>query len=170
MSTTLVAPQAQPIVRSCTTAAAIRVQALEPAMELVAISEREAVLLSRINAATHELAQLRELRDAHARAISGFVDLAHKRLQYAEEHGDFEQIPENSEAADSRSLAAKLIPLIDTLAQPKKRRVHEPARVALHELFAVHGEALMEQRVTARINQSRALALKGEYDAWKASA
>jgi hypothetical protein len=161
--------------RACTTAAAVRTQILEPAMELVAITARECVLLGDIAAArsviderAYELEQLFALREAHARAILGLADLAHQRLQYAESRASYDAVSEDSEGKGGRDIAARLRSAVDLLADSSRRREHDTARTVLHGEFESYGDAIFEQRVTYHLPQGHVLALRGEYAKWRA--
>ena len=163
----------QPIVRSCTTAADIRAQGLEPIMDIIAACDMRRDLLTEATSSAEliaSLAGLLKVIEDRARVAAAFVDLAHRRLQHAEHNGDFNAVPEvDSESGSGRALAARIAPLVVTLAQSRDRAEVQLARQALHAIFAEHGLSLLERRVTDRMRPGTTLALRGELNRWAAA-
>jgi hypothetical protein len=148
--------------RSATTAAAVRREALEPAMDAVAKSTRARQLLGDFINLAREINGLLNEVDADARRALGFLDATHAQLDALERvHGD------PSEQPNARRIATQTInPAIDTLNDRTRTVEHGSAREHLHHLFAAHGEELFEPRYTHHIGAKRGLALRHEYDVW----
>lgn len=161
---------------ACTTAAAIRTEALAPALDLIAITQIERRQLAAAMAAIQRgergdaasalrrLADLFEQRDAHARRIAGFVDRAAERLDYAERMGSYDAVVDD--LRNGRQIAARLRAAIDTLAGPAHDE-HAQSRADLHALFTTFGDEVFSSRVACHLGKQRTLALRGEYGRWK---
>lgn len=167
--------------RACTTSAAVRAQALEPAMDVVAIQARERVLVARvrdaqqrinsaqatIERAVSELADLHQQRVEMARRMLGFLDGAHARLQYAEVHGSYDATPPvDSEAG--REIARRVREAVDVLAHDRRRDAVIRARADLHDVFATFGRDVFAPRVAYHVGAGRLLVVRGEFDRWSA--
>lgn len=167
---------AKPIVRACTTAREIREQALEPALNIVATTDRERYLLALVYAsltdrhareACRELASLVGVREKDAKTIAAFVDAAHARLEHAERYGNYSKVPVPSEGTGGRALAARASEHLRVMANaPAADRAR--ARRELHAMFGETGEELLSKRVRDRMKASQALALRGEFHRWQA--
>jgi hypothetical protein len=175
MSTAVALPPS-PIVRACTTAADVRNQGLEPITDVIAAADMGLALVpdfatpDEARELITRLVRLLTVCRERAKDAAGFVDLAHRRLQHAEHFGDFDAVPEvDSESGSGRALAARVTPLVLTLAQSRDRSELDVARRGLHAMFAEHGPALFEKRCTDRMRASVRLALEGEYRRWSAS-
>lgn len=149
---------------ACTTAAAIRREAVEPTMDELAGQRRERELLATIHAATKELAELSRQREERLRRVAGFVDRAAERLDHAERHGSYDEVRIVSEVPSARNVAQRINTAIDTLVADPHNRA---ARESLHAIFETFGADLFEQRFMYHIGQRRTLTLKGEFDRWQ---
>lgn len=162
---------------ACTTAAAIRTEALAPALDLIAIGQTERTQLAQaMNAlrlerpeaamtALRRIAGLYELRDAYARRIAGFVDAAADRLDYAERTGSYDTVV--SDVRNGRQVAARLRAAIETLADDRQRPVHERAREDLRALFVTFGDEVFASRIACHLGKQRTLAMRGEFTRWQ---
>jgi hypothetical protein len=159
--TPMLAPAAIP--PACTSAAAVRTHAVEPAMELLAISERELDLY-------RQLFKLRLRRDQLARDIAGFSDTAAERLDRAERAGAYPTPKLISERPDWQAIANYCRTQLRVLTEPARRREHPQAREALHSVFEAHGAALFESETFRKqLTFKRTISLRGEFDRWQAS-
>jgi len=129
-------------------------------MELAAIHDRCAVLLARQQAALTEMARLHVRKAAISRQIAGYLDPIAQRLTYAEQHGSYDCIVEDSENANGRRLGTELRALLDTLSDTTQRRAqHREARERIDTLLARHGDHLLTDAVTHHLGKARSLAL-----------
>lgn len=147
--------------RACTTAAAVRKHAVEPAMELISLERRERELLA-------ELTAVSEQRETVLREIAGFTSTTAERLAFAEVEGSYEAVPPVvSEAPSMRRVAQIVNTSIDALADVNRRREHAGARESLHALFESFGADLFEQACLYHVGKERTLALRGEFARWR---
>jgi hypothetical protein len=154
--------------RACTTAAAIRTEAVEPSLELVAIESLERKYREQIAYAVTRLQQLAEQRVALAQRIAGFVDHAAERLDYAERHGSYDAVREVSELPNSKEVGGRINAAIDCLKQSERADEHQAARMALHAIFETFGRTIFEGPIAVRVGKGRRLTLEGEYRRWAA--
>lgn len=158
-----------PVPAACTTAAAVRTEALGPALDLIAIAKLEREQLAIAMSALRRIAALHAEREGHARRIAGFVDTAAERLDHAERQGSYEAVV--SPVRNGRQIAARLRVAIDTLADAARRRDHAQARDDLHALFETFGreELFTQHGIAYLIGKQRTLAMRGEFDRWERS-
>lgn len=140
---------------ACTTAAAIRLNAVEPAMEIVAIMQEQQQLLVRHAVLSKRTVEL-------ARQIVGFTSPAAERLDHAERAQSYEAVPAIvSEMPSARKVAQRINDAIDALAI----NAHDDgARDNLTAILETFGEELFEQRFLYHVGQKRTLMLRGEFD------
>ncbi len=150
------------IPRACTTAAAIRRNATEPAMDGIARATQRLNALARIDALLRELVALTEQDRGDLRLIAGFSDSAAQRLDIAERAGSYGAPDIVSEMPSARHVAKRINTIIDTL----KAGEDTAARENLRAIFETFGASLFEQRFTYHIGKARLLTLRGEYDRW----
>lgn len=156
-------PVAQEISRPCTTAREVREQALEPAMDIIALCDAACEPLARLRAlagddaqaiaAVHALANIGRAIRGCAQTMTPLLDAAHARLALVEQQGGYgDMVPEvDSENASGRVLARLVSMYIDTLDRATAPSELKSARHALNALFAEHGDALFERRVKTRM-------------------
>jgi hypothetical protein len=155
-----------PVPAACTTAAAVRTEALGPALDLIAIANLEREQLAIAMSALRRITALHAEREGHARRIAGFVDGAAERLDYAERRGSYDAVV--SPVRNGRQIAARLRAALSTLADSSRRREHAQARRDLHALFETFGRDLFTKHgITYLIGKQHTLAMRGEFDRWE---
>lgn len=148
---------------ACTSAAAVRTHAVEPAMELLALADRELVLL-------RELVRIRAQRVTLARDIAGFTDTAAQRLDHAERVGVYPSPRLVSERPDWQGIADYCREQLRVLVEPACRREHPVARANIHSVFEAHGAAMFVSETFRRqLGFKRTVVLRGEFDRWQAA-
>lgn len=155
-------PAALTVPPACTTAAAVRRHVVEPAIELIAISERELDLLRELNA-------LRIRRIDLTRDITGFTDPVADRLDRAERTRSYPTPVLCSERPDWQAIANHCREQLRVVCEPTLRREHPAAFERLHSVFETHGDALFTSETFRRqLGVKRTITLKGEFDRWSA--
>jgi hypothetical protein len=153
---------------ACTTAAAVRRNTVEPAMDGLVRAGRRLELIAQIQAATTELATLADEDRDDLRLIAGFTDQAARRLDVAERAGSYNAVDLVSEMPNARHVAQRVNAAIDTLAGSPTRPDRAAAQDDLHAIFETFGDALFEQRYAYHIGKKRLLTVRGELDRWTA--
>lgn len=144
--------------RACVPAAAIRREAIEPTMDILAKVERARVLIRELNALADDIR-------ADARRSAGFLDLAHARLDEVERSGDG-LMAIASEVPNGRQIAAVINGCIDTITAAPSPEAEAAARGQLHYLFEAFGRSIFEQRFLHHVAKRRSVVLRDEYDKW----
>jgi hypothetical protein len=155
---------------TCTTAAAVRREGIEPTMDAVARVHRARELLAEFQATfaatTAALsAELQALED-DARRTLGLLDEAHTYLDEAERSGDgFLALA--SELPNGRQIAAVINDSVDALTTDRRADGQRAARRRLHWLFDTFGAELFQQRFMHHVGKRRGVVLRREYAAWQ---
>ncbi len=150
------------VVHACTTAAAIRLHSVEPAVELAEIERQKRLLLI-------ELCRLSHRSEELACEIAEFTNGCAERLDEGERAGCFQTVPGVvSEVPSMRRVAARAREAIDTLAASKRRREHPGARRDLAALFETLPDLLTNDAFLYELGQKRRLPLIAAHQAWKA--
>lgn len=146
--------------RACVPAAAIRREAIEPTMDILAKVERARVLIRELNALADDIR-------ADARRSAGFLDTAHARIDEIERSGDG-LMAIASEVPNGRQIAAVINGAINTItADPSPSpEALMAARAQLHYLFEAFGRSIFEQRFLHHVAKRRSVVLRDEYDKW----
>lgn len=145
---------------ACTTAAAIRLNAVEPTLDAIARTDRRIELLG-------ELLDLATADRSDLLRVAGFTDKAAERLDFAERIGSYEAAPAIvSELPNGRTVAARVKEHVAVLADPARRKDHAAARDNLHALFETLGDTLFEKRYSHHF-QGVALTVRGEFSRWR---
>jgi L-serine deaminase len=142
-------------------AAAVRREAIEPTMDILAKVARARSLMS-------ELAELVADIEHDARRSAGYLDTAHARLDEIERSGDgFMAIA--SEVPNGRQIAAVINGCVDTITsdpQTAHAKARTSARAQLHYLFEAFGRSIFEQRFMHHVGKARRVTLTHEYEQW----
>lgn len=173
-------PVAEKLSRPCTTAREVREQALEPAMDIVALLDAAGEPLARLRAlvgddeqgaeATHALADIGRAIRQCTHTMLPLLDAAHARLALVEQqHGGYGAMPPevDSECMSGRVLARLVSLHVDTIARSTSPSERRSARLALGAMFAEHGEALFSRRVTDRMTPGVLPKARKAYALWK---
>ncbi len=146
----------------CTTAAAVRIHVVEPALELAAIEMQKRKHLI-------ALAALTTRSDALAREIAGFADACADKLDLGERSGCFQSIPGiATEKTNMQDLAGEVRESQNVLRDSSKRRHHAAARDALGIVFDTYGDDLFENTAFRHeLGAKRLLSLRGTWNEWK---
>ncbi len=155
--------------RACTTAAAVRREALEPAMELIAIDAIEARYRAQQLRALERQGALAKRRVELLRRQAAFLDRSAARLAHAEQNGSYDSVRVVSESSAGREVAGFVVYCVDTLASDALVLEHDRCREYLHDVFALHGPAIFEQRIAYHVGAHRMLVVNTEWDQWRAS-
>jgi hypothetical protein len=149
--------------RACVPAAAIRREAIEPTMDIIAKADRARELIRELNDLVDDIR-------ADARRSAGFLDAAHARLDEVERSGDG-LMSIASEVPNGRQIAAVINGAIDTITAdpPPTPEAVAAARVQLHYLFEAFGRSIFEQRFLHHVAKRRSVVLRDEYDKWHTS-
>jgi hypothetical protein len=161
---------------ACTTAAAVRQHAVDPALNLVAIEdeerrlrEEERPLIARLAVIAKRREALSEARRDNARQIACFTATAAERLEHQERLDLWAPPRFVSELPNWQRIADRVKADLDRLADSSQPRKHGHSRDNLAALFESFPDIFAVEQFKRRVGVNRTLSLKAEHTAWKAT-
>jgi hypothetical protein len=140
-------------------AAAVRREAIEPTMDILAKVTRARELIRELGGLMAEI-------ETDAKRSAGYLDTIHERLDDVERSGDG-LMAIASEVPNGRQIAAVINGCIDTIsADPCSSEATAAARGQLHYLFEAFGRSIFEQRFLHHVAKRRSVVLRDEYNKW----
>ncbi len=149
---------------ACTTSAAVRHNAVDPALEIFSSAHEARRTIARIHRDLTALAGIVAHNEACARQLAGFLEPIENNLALAERTGV--PLAEVRDITNRKDVGRRAALALDCLAQPARDGEHQAARAALHDIFATFGAEVFEGAIYERVGKRRLERLTAEHAAW----